>query len=140
MGPESSFFGRYDHSLDAKGRLILPSRLRTRLGSRCFLTAHLEDCLALWPPETFEAEIESREAQAVDTWSRNATRDWFAQVAEVEQDNQGRILISAELREYAALEREVIVIGVRDHVELWSPGRWSTKALSPTGTSPAVRP
>jgi MraZ protein len=139
LGPESSFFGRYDHSLDAKGRLILPSRLRTRLGSRFFLSAHLEDCLALWPVETFQAEVESRESQAVDTLTRNAAREWFAKVAEVEQDTQGRVLISAELREYAALEREVIVIGVNDHVELWSPDRWATKELAPAGGDPSVR-
>ncbi len=140
MGPESSFFGRFDHSLDAKGRLILPSRLRTRLGTRFFLTAHLEDCLALWPLETFEAEVESREAQAVDTWTRNAAREWFAKVAEVEHDTQGRVVIPAELRDYAALGRDVIVIGVHDHVELWSPDRWATKELAPTGSDPSFRP
>ncbi|MGB9111166.1 MAG: division/cell wall cluster transcriptional repressor MraZ [Acidimicrobiales bacterium] len=140
MGPESSFFGRYDHSLDAKGRLILPSRLRTRLGTRFFLTAHLEECLALWPPETFEAEVESRESRAVDTWTRNATREWFAKVAEVEHDTQGRVVIPVELRDYAALERDVIVIGVHDHVELWSPGRWAAKALAPTGGVASDRP
>jgi MraZ protein len=140
LGPESSFFGRYDHSLDAKGRLILPSRLRNRLGSRFFLTAHLENCLALWPLETFQAEVEKREAEATDTWTRNAARDWFAKISEVEQDTQGRILISSELREYAALEREVIVIGVHTHVELWSPELWATKALAPAGSGPAARP
>jgi MraZ protein len=139
LGPESTFFGRYDHSLDAKGRLILPSRLRTRLGTRFFLTAHLEDCLALWPLETFQAEVESRESAAVDTLTRNAAREWFANVAEVEQDTQGRVLIPAELREYAALEREVIVIGVHNHVELWSPDRWATKELAPAGSVPSVR-
>ncbi|MGA8297663.1 MAG: division/cell wall cluster transcriptional repressor MraZ [Acidimicrobiales bacterium] len=140
MGPESTFFGRYDHSLDAKGRLILPSRLRTRLGARCFLTAHLEGCLALWPGETFLSEIESRESEATDTWSRNAVREWFAKVAEVEQDNQGRILISSELREYGGLEREVIVIGVHTHVELWSPGRWASKELAPAGVEHVIGP
>lgn len=139
MGPESTFFGRYDHSLDAKGRLILPSRLRTRLGTRFFLTAHLEYCLALWPLETFQAEVESREAEAIDTWTRNAVREWFAKVAEVEQDTQGRVLIPAELRDYAALGREVIVIGVHNHVELWSPDRWATKELAPAGSGPSVR-
>jgi MraZ protein len=140
LGPESTFFGRYDHSLDAKGRLILPARLRTRLGTRFFLTAHLENCLALWPLETFQSEVESRESAAVDTVTRNAARDWFAQVAEVEQDTQGRVLIPAELREYAALAREVIVIGVHNHVELWSPDRWATKELAPAAGVPAVRP
>ncbi len=139
MGPESSFFGRYDHSLDTKGRLILPSRLRNRLGARFFLTAHLEHCLALWPIETFQEEIESRQSQAVDTASRNAMREWSAKVAEIEQDTQGRILIVAELREYAALEREVIVIGVYDHVELWSPDRWASKELLPLEHDHSVR-
>ena len=135
MGPESSFFGRYDHSLDAKGRLILPARLRARLGSRCFLTPHLERCIGVWPIETFEAEIEARKAQAVDTWSRNDMRDWFAAVDEIEIDAQGRILVASDLRLYAQLEREVVVVGVDDHVELWSPQGWSTKELAPVGAA-----
>lgn len=139
LGPESSFFGRYDHSLDAKGRLILPARLRARLGSRCFLTPHLERCIAVWPIETFAAEIKAREEQAVDTWSRNDVRDWFAAVDEIEIDAQGRILVASDLREYAQLEREVVVVGVNDHVELWSPQGWSTKELAPSGASSFVR-
>ena len=133
MGPESSFFGRYDHSLDAKGRLILPARLRVRLGTRCFLTPHLERCIAVWPLETFEAEIGARKSKAVDSWSRNDMRDWFAAVDEIEIDAQGRILVAADLRDYARLEREVVVVGVDDHVELWSPQGWSTKELAPSG-------
>jgi MraZ protein len=140
LGPETSFFGRYDHSLDTKGRLILPSRLRGRLGSRCFLTPHLEGCIAVWPVETFHAEIETREAQATDTYSRNAVRDWFAAVDEIEIDSQGRVLISGHLRDYSGLNREVVIVGVHDHVELWSPERWASKELAPAGASPTSRP
>ena len=135
MGPETSFFGRYDHSLDAKGRLILPARLRARLGSRCFLTPHLELCIAVWPTETFQAEIEARESAAVDTWTRNEVRNWFAAIDEIEIDAQGRILVANDLRDYARLERDVVVVGVHDHVELWSPDSWSTKELAPLDAS-----
>ncbi|HXZ83149.1 MAG TPA: hypothetical protein VED84_05300 [Acidimicrobiales bacterium] len=133
MGPETDFFGRYDHSLDSKGRLILPVRIRHRLGSLCFLTPHLEGCLAIWPPETFRAEVELRRASAVDAITRNQVREWSSAVDETEIDPHGRILIAADLRGYAALEREVVIVGVIDHVELWSPPIWNAKALVPAG-------
>ncbi|MGP8065897.1 MAG: division/cell wall cluster transcriptional repressor MraZ [Acidimicrobiales bacterium] len=135
MGPESSFFGRYDHSLDSKGRLILPARIRSRLGPRCFLTPHLEGCVAIWTPETFQAEIDTREQSAVDTWTRNQVREWCSAIDEIEIDNQGRILIATDLRSYAGLEREVVIVGVMNHVELWSPPAWNAKALDPTGAA-----
>ncbi|MGD0742684.1 MAG: cell division/cell wall cluster transcriptional repressor MraZ [Acidimicrobiales bacterium] len=135
MGPENSFFGRFDHSLDSKGRLILPARIRARLGSRCFLTPHLEGCVAIWTPETFQAEIDTREQSAIDTISRNQVREWCSAIDEIEIDSQGRILVAADLRNYAGLEREVLIVGVMDHVELWSPSKWNAKELVPTGAS-----
>jgi MraZ protein len=135
LGPEQSFFGRFDHALDSKGRLILPSRIRSRLGSRCFLTPHVEGCVAIWTPETFQAEIDSRAAAAVDTWSRNEVREWCSAIDEIEIDSQGRILIAADLRSYADLEREVVIVGVIDHVELWSPVQWGAKAHAPVGAA-----
>ena len=138
MGPENSFFGRYDHSLDSKGRLILPARIRSRLGQRCFLTPHLEGCVAIWTPETLQAEIDTRKASAVDAWTRNQVREWCSAIDEVEIDSQGRILVATDLRNYAGLEREVVVVGVMDHVELWSPSNWDAKALVPIGAGAAT--
>jgi MraZ protein len=133
LGPENGFFGRYDHSLDAKGRLILPVRIRNRLGSLCFLTPHLDGCLAIWPPETFRAEVELRHASAIDSFARAQVREWSSAVDETEVDPQGRILVAADLRAYAALEREVVIVGVIDHVELWSPPMWNATVLVPSG-------
>jgi MraZ protein len=131
LGPEKSFFGRYDHSIDSKSRLILPARFRDRLGKYCFLTPHLEGCVAIWPPETFQAETDLRERSAVDTWTRNQVRNWSSAVDEIVIDTQGRILIATDLRNYAGLERDVVIVGVLDHVELWSPSMWDSKALAP---------
>ncbi len=138
MDPESSFFGRYDHSLDSKSRLILPARIRERFGRLCFLTPHLEGCVALWTPETFQAETDTRYSSAVDTLTRNQVREWCSAVVQTEIDSQGRILVAAGLRSYAGLEREVVIVGVLDHVELWSPSMWNAKALVMSGASAAT--
>ena len=122
------FFGKYEHSLDAKGRLILPAKLRVHFDRPGFLTPHFEGCLALWRVEEFDAEIEIRLAEAGgDARTRNSVRDWSANVFEVEIDRQGRMAIPAELREYAQLQQEVLVTGMINRVELWSPQVFATK-------------
>lgn len=135
---EPRFFGKFEHSLDAKGRIILPARFRPAFEAQPFLTPHLEGCLALWTREEFERESELMLARAGgDAASRNAVREWASQVSPVELDRQGRMPVPAELRAYAGLSQEVLVVGVINHVELWSPERWSSKdgraeaALSP---------
>jgi MraZ protein len=131
----SRFFGSYEHSLDAKGRLILPAKLRGPFVAGGFLSPHLEGCLGLWPAEAFEKEIEKRLAQAAgDAVERNEVREWAAAVFEADIDRQGRMVVPAHLRAYAGLEDEVLVIGMIDRVELWSPSAWASKARrSPDG-------
>ena len=132
MALGARFFGRYEHALDAKGRLILPAKLRVHFSQPGYLTPHLEGCLALWTVEEFEKEIETRLAQAEgDAAQRNAVRDWSAAVFEAEIDRQGRMAIPAHLRSYAGLEQEVLVIGMINRVELWSPTSWAEKTLPP---------
>jgi MraZ protein len=124
------FFGRYEHSLDAKGRLILPAKLRVHFTQPGFLTPHLEGCLALWTVEEFEKEIAIRLAQADEGMrSRNDVRDWSAAVFEAEIDRQGRMPIPTHLRQYAGLGPEVLVIGMINRVELWSPAAWEAKEV-----------
>jgi len=124
------FFGRYEHSLDVKGRVILPAKLRVHFTRPGYLTPHLEGCLALWTEEEFEKEIEIRLAQADDDpVARNVVREWSAAVFEVEVDRQGRMAIPQNLRRYAGLEQEVLVIGMINRVELWSPTRWQERDL-----------
>lgn len=131
MALGARFFGRYEHALDAKGRLILPSKLRGPFGQHGFLAPHLEGCLALWPEEEFEKEVEARLSQAEgEPAARNAVRDWASEVADTEIDRQGRMAIAPSLRGYAALEQEVLVIGMINRVELWSPASWATRELA----------
>lgn len=129
MALEARFFGSYEHTLDAKGRLILPAKLRGSFASSGFLSPHLEGCLGLWPAEAFEKEIEARLAQAEgEATARNEVREWAAAVFEAEIDKQGRMVVPAHLRAYAGLEQEVLVIGMIDRVELWSPTAWAGKS------------
>lgn len=122
------FFGSYEHSLDAKGRLILPAKLRPPFATGGFLTPHTEGCLGLWPTSTFEEEIAKRRAQAEgDAAARNDVRNWSAAVYEAEVDKQGRMAVPVHLRSYAGLQSEVLVVGMIDRVELWSPTAWASK-------------
>jgi MraZ protein len=131
------FFGRYEHSLDAKGRLILPAKLRTHFSQPGFLAPHLEGCLALWTDAEFEKEIEIRLRLADDNpATRNEVREWSAAVFEAEIDRQGRMAIPTHLRSHAELTQEVLVIGMINRVELWSPPRWASKERAEPASSP----
>lgn len=130
MSLAARFFGRYDHALDAKGRVILPAKLRVHFTQPGYLTRHLEGCLALWTSEEFEDEVRTRLAAAEqDSVARNQVREWSAAVFEAEIDRQGRMPIPTHLRDYAGLDGEVVVIGMINRVELWSPSRWAAKEL-----------
>jgi MraZ protein len=124
------FFGRFEHSLDAKGRLILPAKFRVDFDDGGFLTQNVDGCLALWPPDAFEAQMTSMlERAAVGRADRNLVRIWASNSHEVEVDRQGRLAIPTRLRDFASLTAEVLVNGAIDRVELWDPARWEEKVL-----------
>ncbi len=128
MSEKAEFLGRYDHCLDAKGRLILPAKLRPMFGSVAFLTRHNEGCIAVWRQEEFREELTKMQNLLTgDADSRNRVRAWAASVVEQDIDKQWRVLIPQELRQYGQLQSEVIVVGVIDHVELWSPSSWDSQ-------------
>lgn len=136
MALGARFFGRYEHALDAKGRIILPAKLRGPFDQHGFLTPHLEGCLALWTDEEFDKEVAVRLEQAEgDTAARNGVRDWSAAVFEAEIDKQGRMPIPPHLRAYAGLEQEVLVVGMINRVELWSPSAWEGRVLATAGAA-----
>jgi len=117
------FLGEHQHSLDAKGRVILPARFRDQLGDRAFVTSEQDGCLALWTPEEFEVKAAEIKARA-RTGDRDVSRAFFAGAVEASPDRQGRIAIPQGLRDFAGLERDVFVVGLYDHIEIWDAQAW----------------
>jgi MraZ protein len=122
------FFGRYEHTIDAKGRVILPAKFRPSFEHGGYLTQYHDGCLALWTPEQFDSQmLKMQERASVGRSQRLEARYWSANSGPSEIDRQGRMMIPAHLRMFAALEGDVLVIGAIDRVELWSPRRWEEK-------------
>jgi MraZ protein len=124
------FFGRYEHSLDAKGRIILPARFRGQLGTQAYVSQFQEGCLALWTAEEFERQMDEAEAkQGLGQAERNAARILASGSVEVEVDRQGRVAIPAFLREFAGLQPEttILVMGAINRVELWNSEGWNRR-------------
>ena len=122
------FFGRYEHSLDIKGRVILPARFRRELGTTALLTKNNDRCLALWTQDAFEKKLSEMEVlQEEGRDQRNLARVWAQGATEVEIDRQGRMAIPGFLREFARLEGEVLINGAINRVELWDPSVWEER-------------
>ena len=119
------FTGEYQHTLDGKGRVIIPSKLREGLGDRFVITRGLDQCLFVYPnSEWVRLEQKLKQLPFTKSDSRAFTRLFFSGAMEVEADKQGRILIPNNLREYAGIEKEVMFIGVSNRVEVWSEESW----------------
>lgn len=115
--------GTYEHSIDAKGRLFIPARLREELGVTFYLAMGVDACLAIYPQASWDRFTEKFASLPMS--QSKAMRPLFANAAKCEPDAQGRILIPAKLRRYAALEKEVVINGASKCVELWNPERWA---------------
>ena len=125
---ETKFVGRYEHSLDGKGRLILPHRFRVPFDQRALVSKYSEGCLAVWTPDAFEEK--AREMAPLfdgSTEDRNRARAFSVGSAELDLDSQGRIALPQYLREFARLTEgsNVLVMGALTHVELWNPNAWA---------------
>lgn len=122
------FVGQFEHSLDSKGRIVLPAVFRGHFDAAGFLTKSSEGCLALVTPERFRVvagEMIQR-AAAGNGRSRAAKRAFAAGAARVSVDKQGRFAIPEELRRFAHLERDCVVVGALDEVEIWDATRWQS--------------
>ena len=120
------FLGRYAHNLDAKGRLAIPARYREALAEGVVLTRGIDRCLALYPLEAWRPLADKVAALPLtDADARNFRRLVFAEAADLSLDAQGRILVPPDLRRYAGIEREALVVGVDTSLEIWSPERWA---------------
>ncbi len=122
------FLGEYTPTLDEKGRLTLPAKMREQLDT-AVLTSEVERCLALWPPADFERRAwELQEQAKLDAVGHDRARYFFAGAQEVVPDNQGRIAIPQSLRDFAGLSAgPVAVTGSFDHVEIRSVASWQEK-------------
>lgn len=117
--------GEYEHSLDAKGRLIMPAKLRDDIGEVFILTKGLDGCLFAFSKSEWEKFEQKLSALPVsDKNARAFTRFFFAVAIECEIDKQGRFLISSNLREFASLTKDVVIIGLNSRIEIWSKEKW----------------
>lgn len=119
------FMGEYHHSIDEKGRMIIPSKFRLELGEQFVVTRGLENCLFVYSLAEWD-KIVSKLKQLPFTKkdARNFNRFFLSGATVLEFDKQGRMNISAPLINYANLEKECVVVGVNDRIEIWSKSAW----------------
>ncbi|MGI5971604.1 MAG: division/cell wall cluster transcriptional repressor MraZ [Oscillospiraceae bacterium] len=115
--------GKYQHTIDSKGRLFIPAKLRDELGKVFYVTIGMDACLSMYSMESWNSFTEKFD-QLPYSQSRRM-RPLFANAAKCEMDAQGRILIPAELRRYANLKKDVLIIGVSSRAEIWNPEAYS---------------
>ena len=117
--------GEYEHSIDTKGRIAMPAKLREGLGARFIITKGLDGCLFVYSLDEWQ-RVEQKLASL--PMSRKTARDFtrflFGGACEAECDKQGRVLLPANLRRYAALEREAVIVGVGSRAEIWDAAKW----------------
>lgn len=120
------FKGEFKHTVDPKGRLIIPSKFRERLGDAFVVTKGLDGCLFVYDNQEWEAFEQKLRALPLNRKdNRQFARHFLAGAADVEVDKQGRILIPSNLREFAGLEKDVVLVGVASRIEIWDQDKWN---------------
>ena len=123
------FMGEYNHTIDAKGRIIVPSKFREILGDEFVITKGLDGCLFVYDNHEWAAFEEKLKALPITNKDARAfVRFFLAGAASVEVDKQGRILLPGSLREFASLQKDAVLIGVGSRIEIWSRERWEDVA------------
>lgn len=119
------FMGEYNHTIDAKGRLIIPAKFREQLGEEFVVTKGLDGCLFVYPFEEWKTlEEKLKSLPLINKEARKFSRFFLAGAATCELDKQGRALIPGVLREFAQLDKEVVLAGVLGRVEIWDKEKW----------------
>ena len=119
------FMGEYNHTIDAKNRLIIPSKFRETLGNEFVVTKGLDGCLFVYDNDAWaEFEEKLKSLPLTNKEARKFARFFLAGAASVEVDKQGRILVPSVLKEFAGLGKDVVLVGVASRIEIWSKERW----------------
>lgn len=119
------FLGRFEHSIDAKGRLAVPAKFRGELSDGLVVTRGIDRCLSIYPVSQWKPLAEKVSNLSItDPNARNLRRMFFADAVDCELDKQGRVILPQHLREFAGMESEVIVLGINTYIEIWSAKNW----------------
>ncbi len=121
------FYGEFNHTIDAKGRLFIPAKLREKLGEEFMFSRGFDNCICIYPMEEWERFTEKIEELPLAK-ERHVRRYFYAGASEGSVDSQGRVIISQKYRELAKLEKEVVIVGNRSHLEIWSRDAWEAVA------------
>lgn len=116
-------YGKYRHTVDPKGRLFVPSKLRDELGEAFYVTLGLDHCLSVYTEAGWQSILDKYNALPIS--QARKMRFLFANAAKCEPDAQGRIVLPQKLRAYAHLEKDVVVIGVSNRAEIWNAEKWA---------------
>lgn len=121
------FIGEYKHSLDEKGRVIVPSKYREKLGEAFILTKGLDGCLFIYPVAEWTIfEQKLKQLPLTNTNARKFVRFFLSGAIECNIDKQGRILIPNNLRVYSEIEKDIVFIGMSNRIEIWSIDKWNS--------------
>jgi MraZ protein len=132
--------GEYEHTIDDKNRVTLPAKFRQAFGDGVVVARGLDGCLDAYPREQWATHVEARigALDHLNRESRQMRRYVFAGAADAELDRQGRLVIPPALLAHAGLEREVVVAGVHDHVEIWDRAAWRDQLAAVEGSAEHV--
>lgn len=118
--------GEYQHNIDAKGRMILPAKFREELGEGFVMTKGLDGCLWIHPAEEW-AKLDEQLSALPLSKGKDIQRFFYGGMTECEFDKQGRVLVTQGLREFAKLEKDVVVIGLKKRLEIWDKNEWNKR-------------
>ena len=125
------FMGSYDHSLDAKGRMTIPSKFREALGDKFVITKSPDPCLCIYDLPSWERFVQKLSGLPYNTRKqRELVRFFMSSATEVEPDKQGRILLPQKLRTHAHIEKNVVLLGVGARIEIWDPETYENDGIS----------
>jgi MraZ protein len=123
------FLGRYEHTIDSKGRLAIPARYRAALERGLVITRGIDRCLTIYPLAAWEALAEKVNGLPLaDANARALRRLFFAEAVDATLDGQGRVVVPAALRAYAGIAEQATIVGMNTAIEVWSPARWAEQA------------